>query len=94
MKMAAIIKHLSMAMPPTIVVAVAAAPTVMMATAAHMAVTMTVAALDLDDGAIGSDIYAARLSLNDSPAAPGHHIAHEKRKPRLGVRGFLWGSGE
>jgi len=43
-------------MPPTIVVAAASAPTVMMATTAapHMAVTMTVAALDLDDGAIGA----------------------------------------
>ena len=43
-------------MSPTIVVAAASTPTVMRATTAapHMAVTMTVAALDLDDGAIGA----------------------------------------
>jgi hypothetical protein len=36
------------------VVAAASSPTVVMSTTAHMAVTMTVAALDLDDGAIGA----------------------------------------
>src|ERR1700674_5806668 len=47
-------KSPSMTMPPTIMVAATAAPTVMMATTAHMAMTMTVAAPDLDDGAVGA----------------------------------------
>jgi hypothetical protein len=84
-------KSPSMAMPPTIVVAATVAPTVMMATTAHMAVTMTVAALDLDDGAVGAaeSIRCCRGHRRRRSCSSKTRECNKSNKCKFQFHGFL-----